>query len=83
MKHHQKSGGILNIHTNLILKLDYAYVDKLLLNYSGDNFTISKGEFVCGEFHPKPEFTCERADLEFTHCQSMPTNRFKYLKCGG
>ena len=73
-------------HTNLILKLDYAYVDKLLLNYSGDNFTISKGEFVCGEFHPKPEFTCEfcgkgRKKNKYTPACFFPTEVGYIYKC--
>ena len=46
-------------YTDLILKLDFAYINSILQNYFGDNFTISKGEMVCGTFHAKPEFTCE------------------------
>ena len=46
-------------YTNRILKLDFAYITSVLQNYFGDNFTITKGEMVCGVFQPKPEFTCE------------------------
>ena len=45
--------------SKLILKLDYAYIDPLVANYSGDNCVTNKGEFAAGSFQPKPEFTCE------------------------
>ena len=45
--------------SKLILKLDYAYIEPLVSNYSGDNCVINKGEFVADSFQPKPEFTCE------------------------
>ena len=73
-------------YTGLILKLDFAYIDKLLLNYFGENFTITKGEFVCGEFHPKPEFTCEfcgkgRKKNKYTPACFFPTEVGYVYKC--
>ncbi len=73
-------------YTGLILKLDFAYIDKLLLNYFGENFTITKGEFVCGEFHPKPEFTCEfcgkgRKKNKYTPACFFPTEVGYIYKC--
>ena len=44
--------------THLILKLDYAYIEKLILTYSIDNFKI-EGKHVGNRFYEKPEFTCE------------------------
>ena len=53
-------------YSQSILKLDFAYINSILLNYFGDNFTLTKGQMVQNVFHAKPEFTCEYCGQKFS-----------------
>jgi len=73
-------------YSQLILKLDWYYIDSILLSYFGDNFTITKGEDVQKEFHRKPEFTCEycgkgKKKSKYTPACFFPTEVGYIYKC--
>ena len=73
-------------YSRLILKLDFAYIDRILLNYFGDNFSTAKGERVQDDFYCKPEFTCEycgkgKKKTKYTPACFFPTEVGYVYKC--
>ena len=73
-------------YTQSILKLDFAYIDSILLNYFGDNFSTAKGERVQDDFYCKPEFTCEycgkgKKKTKYTPACFFPTEVGYVYKC--
>ena len=73
-------------YTKSILKLDFAYIDSILLNYFGGNFSTAKGERVQDDFYCKPEFTCEycgkgKKKTKYTPACFFPTEVGYVYKC--
>ena len=73
-------------YSQLILKLDFSYINSILLNYFGDNFTLTKGQMVQNVFHAKPEFTCEycgkgKKKTKYTPACFFPTEVGYVYKC--